>query len=71
MIGEGFAEVLAAAQEGSEAAFSRLWRDGNPALLRYARVIAAEGAEDVAAETWLQVVRGLSDFRGDEKAWRA
>ena len=71
MIGEGFAEVLTAAQEGSEAAFSRLWRDGNPALLRYARVIAAEGAEDVAAETWLQVVRGLSGFRGDEQAWRA
>jgi RNA polymerase sigma-70 factor (ECF subfamily) len=71
VIGEGFAEVLAAAQEGSEAAFSRLWRDGNPPLLRYARVIAAEGAEDVAAETWLQVVRGLAGFRGDEQAWRA
>ena len=71
MIGEEFAEVLAAAQEGSEAAFSRLWRDGNPPLLRYARVVAAEGAEDVAAETWLQVVRGLSGFRGDEQAWRA
>ena len=62
MIGDGFAEVLAAAQEGSEAAFSRLWRDGNPALLRYVRVVAPEGAEDVAAETWLQVVRGLSEF---------
>ena len=71
VIGDGFAEVLAAAQEGSEAAFSRLWRDGNPPLLRYARVVAAEGAEDVAAETWLQVVRGLADFRGDERAWRA
>jgi len=71
VIGEEFAEVLAAAQEGSEAAFSRLWRDGNPPLLRYARVVAAEGAEDVAAETWLQVVRGLSGFRGDEQAWRA
>ena len=71
MIGEGFAEVLVAAQEGSEAAFSRLWRDGNPALLRYARVVAPEGAEDVAADTWLHVVRGLSSFRGDEHAWRA
>ena len=66
VIGEGFAEVLAAAQEGSEAAFSRLWRDGNPALLRYVRVVASEAAEDVAADTWLQVVRGLTGFRGDE-----
>jgi len=71
VIGGDFAEVLAAAQEGCEAAFSRLWRDGNPALLRYLRVIAPEVAEDVAAETWLQVVRGLAGFRGDEQAWRA
>jgi len=63
--------VLAAAQGGSEAAFSRLWRDGNPALLRYLRVVAPETAEDVAAETWLHVVRGLAGFRGDEQAWRA
>lgn len=63
--------VLAAAQAGSESAFSQLWRDGNPALLRYLRVIAPDAAEDVAAETWLQVVRGLAGFRGDERAWRA
>ena len=71
VIGEGFAEVLAAAQEGSEAAFSRLWRDGNPALLRYVRVVAPEMAEDVVADAWVQVVRGLAGFRGDEQAWRA
>ena len=63
--------MLAAAQDGSEVAFSRLWRDGNPALLRYLRVIAPEAAEDVAADAWLQVVRGLAGFRGDEQGWRA
>jgi RNA polymerase sigma-70 factor (ECF subfamily) len=62
--------VLAAAQQGSEEAFSRLWRDGNPALLRYLRVTAPAAAEDIAAETWVQVVRGLAEFRGDEQAWR-
>ena len=71
MIGEGFPAVLAAAQQGDEAAFSRLWRDANPALLRYLRVVAPEAAEDVAAETWVHVVRGLADFKGDEQAWRA
>jgi RNA polymerase sigma-70 factor, ECF subfamily len=71
VIGGDFAELLAAAQEGDELAFSRLWRDGNPALLRYLRVIAPESAEDVAAETWIYVVRGLTRFRGDEQAWRA
>ena len=71
VIGDGFPAVLAAAQEGSEVAFSRLWRDGNPALLRYLRVIAPDAAEDIAADTWMQVVRGLAGFRGDEQAWRA
>jgi RNA polymerase sigma-70 factor (ECF subfamily) len=71
VIGEGFAAVLTAAQEGSEAAFSRLWRDGNPALLRYLRVIAPDAAEDIASDTWVHVVRGLAGFRGDEQAWRA
>ena len=63
--------MLAAAQDGSEAAFAVLWRDGNPALLRYLRVTAPDAAEDVAAETWVQVVRGLPGFRGEEPAWRA
>jgi RNA polymerase sigma-70 factor, ECF subfamily len=63
--------VLAAAQQGSEAAFTRLWLDANPALMRYLRVIAPEGADDVAADTWVHVVRGLRRFRGDEAAWRA
>ena len=71
VVGEDFAAVLAAAQGGSEDAFAVLWRDANPALLRYLRVVASEHAEDVAAETWVQVVRGLPRFAGDESAWRA
>ena len=71
VVSEDFAAVLAAAQEGSEDAFSVLWRDANPALLRYLRVVAPDAAEDVAAETWVQVVRGLGRFTGDESAWRA
>jgi RNA polymerase sigma-70 factor (ECF subfamily) len=61
---------LGAADE-ADRAFSELWRDANPALLRYLRVIAPETAEDIAADTWVQVVRGLTAFRGDEAAWRA
>jgi hypothetical protein len=54
---------LGAADE-ADRAFSELWRDANPALLRYLRVIAPETAEDIAADTWVQVVRGLAAFRG-------
>src|SRR5215831_164532 len=71
VIGDGFEAVLAAAQGGSDAAFSRLWRDGNPALLRYLRVMVPEAAEDVAADTWVHVVRRLAASRGDEREWRA
>ncbi len=71
VLGEEFPAVLAAAQRGSEAAFTQLWLDANPGLLRYLRVIAPEVAEDVAADTWVQVVRGLRRFRGGEAAWRA
>jgi RNA polymerase sigma-70 factor, ECF subfamily len=72
VIGEEFASVLARAQSGDEVAFACLWLDVNPALVRYLRVVPGEvGEEDVAAETWVTVVRGLARFRGDEMAWRA
>jgi RNA polymerase sigma-70 factor, ECF subfamily len=71
VVGDEFAAVLTAAQSGSEAALTLLWRDANAALLRYLRVIAPDAAEDIAAETWLQVVRGLPGFRGDQSDWRA
>jgi RNA polymerase sigma-70 factor, ECF subfamily len=60
VVGGEFAAVLRAAQSGSDAAFTVLWNDANPALLRYLRVIAPDAAEDIAAETWLQVVRGAA-----------
>lgn len=72
VIGEEFANVLARAQRGDEAAFACLWLDVNPALVRYLRVVRGEvDEEDVAAETWVTVVKGLPRFRGDEMAWRA
>jgi RNA polymerase sigma-70 factor (ECF subfamily) len=71
VIGERFAALLAAAQDGDEVAFSVLWRDGNPVLLRYLRAVAPDAAEDVAAETWVQVVRSLPGFGGDEHSWRS
>ena len=70
MIGAAFGVVLARAQAGDEAAFARLFADVQPALLRYLRVITPE-AEDVAGDTWLQVVTGLRGFRGEEEAFRA
>jgi RNA polymerase sigma-70 factor (ECF subfamily) len=71
VIGAAFAAKLAEAQAGDEAAFACLFRDVQPALLRYLRVVAPNAAEDVAGETWLQVVTGLARFSGGEQAFRA
>jgi RNA polymerase sigma-70 factor, ECF subfamily len=63
-----FPQTLAAAQQGDEAAFTELFRDTQPTLLRYLRVVAQDDADDLAAETWVQVVRGLRSFSAEEPA---
>jgi RNA polymerase sigma-70 factor (ECF subfamily) len=70
VIGAVFDVTLARAQAGDEAAFASIFRDVQPMLLRYLKVIAPE-AEDVAGDTWLQVAAGLAGFRGGEQAFRA
>ncbi len=70
VIGADFDQVLADAQAGDEYAFARLWRDLNPPLLRYLS-LGGDAAEEVSAETWATVVRGLTRFKGDETGWRA
>jgi RNA polymerase sigma-70 factor (ECF subfamily) len=71
MIGPSFPAVLAAAQCGDEQAFAVLWRELQPAVLRYLRVAAGDAAEDLAADTWMSVIRALARFRGDEHGFRA
>ena len=71
VIGAAFDATLAAARDSDEAAFTCLFRDIQPALLRYLRVLAPGAADDVAGETWLQVVGALPGFSGGEAAFRA
>jgi RNA polymerase sigma-70 factor (ECF subfamily) len=70
VIGGAFGVTLANARTGDEAAFACIFRDVQPALLRYLRLITVE-PEDVAGETWVQVVTGLRRFRGEEQDFRA
>ena len=64
------AGALAAAIAGDEAGFAALWRSLQPAVLRYLRVVAADAAEDVASETWLQAARDLHRFDGGPTEFR-
>jgi RNA polymerase sigma-70 factor, ECF subfamily len=68
---DGFDALLTNMRAGDDGAFAVLWRACNPSLLRYLRVVADEVADDLAAETWLEVVRGLDRFDGDERGFRA
>jgi RNA polymerase sigma-70 factor (ECF subfamily) len=65
-----FQATLSAAARGDEEAFAALWRELQPAVLRYLKVAAPEAAEDLAADTWVSVIRGLGRFRGDEQRFR-
>jgi RNA polymerase sigma-70 factor, ECF subfamily len=47
-----------------------LWRTLQPRLLRYLRVHGGDGYEDIAAETWLQIVRDLPNFIGTADGFR-
>ena len=66
-------EALVDARSGGEAGFLVLWDALQPRLLRYLRVVGCDDVEDVAGETWLQVVRDLPKFKrhtADEfRAW--
>ena len=62
--------ALARASTGDEAGFLQLWRALQPPLLRFLRVIGCDDPDDVASETWLQVVRDLHKFSGGEEDFR-
>jgi RNA polymerase sigma-70 factor, ECF subfamily len=62
--------ALVLARAGDEAGFLDLWRALQPRLLRYLRVLGCDDPDDVASETWLQVVRDLHRFHGGTDDFR-
>jgi DNA-directed RNA polymerase specialized sigma24 family protein len=71
LMGLRFPDLLAAAQGGDEQVFAVLWRDLQLAMLRYFQVVAAQAAEDLAADIWMAVIGGPGRFWGEERAFRA
>jgi len=71
MVTDNFPDRLGRARLGDEAAFSAIFRDVQPRLLRYLQVLDADGADDAASETWYEVARHLDAFEGDEQGFRA
>ena len=67
----GFEETLVAAREGEAWALAWLFRLLYPRFVCYVGAVTPTDAEDVAADAWLDVARGLHRFEGDEQAFRA
>ena len=71
MEGEAFEDLLELARRGDEWAISCLFRALQPSLLRYLSRRAPAAAEDLAAEVWLALARGLATFSGPAHELRA
>jgi len=63
-------DVISRARSGDEAAFVILFRTYQPLLLRFLRGVARDVCDDLASDVWLDVVRGLRTFTGDESGFR-
>ncbi len=68
---DDFDATIAAARRGDAAAITRLYRAHQPRLLRVLRSEIGDAADDVASQTWLEVVGALGRFEGDEGGFRA
>lgn len=63
--------VIQAARLGADWAWTALYRDLSPDVLRYAHAKRCPDPEDVVGEVFLQVVRKIPEFSGDAAAFRS
>lgn len=70
-LGQAFDSVFAAARAGAEWAWVELYDDLAPVVLGYLRGKGAGDAEDLTGEVFLQVVRDVGSFEGNERDFRA
>ena len=68
---DDFDSVLVGARAGADWAWERIYRAFAPAVTGYLRAQNAAEPEDVAGEVFVQVVRDIDRFAGDERAFRA
>ena len=71
MLEERFPETLVRARSGDGHAFGLIYSDIQPALLQYSGTRVPRDGEDISAQVWLEVIRALCRFDGDEQGFRA
>ncbi|MDF2975964.1 MAG: polymerase, sigma-24 subunit, subfamily [Actinomycetospora sp.] len=63
-------DALRKAMGGDPTGFVTLYRELQPRLVRYARALVGQDADDVTGEAWLQIARDLPSFFGDLDGFR-
>lgn len=66
-----FREILRSARSGDNGAWRELYMQHSSPVLGYLRSQRAPSPEDLLGEVWLQAVRDLHRFDGDERGFRA
>ncbi|HVA05891.1 MAG TPA: RNA polymerase sigma factor [Acidimicrobiales bacterium] len=65
-----FDALVAAAAEGDQMALTALYRAHQPGLVRFLAGLVPDDAEDLAAETWIDISRSLATFEGGGQDFR-
>lgn len=71
MLGLNFQGVLDAALTGADWAWAEIYRDLAPPVLAFIRARGAAEPEDLTGEVFVQIVRDVRRFSGDERDFRA
>lgn len=71
MLGDSFPNVILAARSGAEWAWATLYRELAPSIRGYLRFRGAEEPDDLLGEVFLQLVRDLDGYDGNERDFRA
>ena len=68
---DAFGSILRRARAGDHDAITELYGRHHRRLLRVLRAEVGDAAEDVASQTWLEVIGALRRFEGDERGFQS
>ncbi|MGH2751637.1 MAG: sigma-70 family RNA polymerase sigma factor [Actinomycetota bacterium] len=68
---DGWQQLLESARAASDSAWTSLYDEFAPLVIRYLRARNCPDAEDVLGEVFLRVVRNLASFTGEREDFRA
>jgi RNA polymerase sigma factor (sigma-70 family) len=64
-----FDQLVKEAVGGSDSAFTLLWRNYQPRMVRYLAMFTNE-PEDLSSEVWIKIATSIKSFNGDSKSFQ-